>query len=311
MKIKNPNLIDTDFKATVIAAEIVENELVGADDIVILPVGPQQRAFAKEIAGIAESQTDITNKKILQVQVNRDGLYDMLPEGLFHKPPASSLMITEEEMIKDIVDRRDEEKQTRRFFAPFEAEVNHLKMILELYENRLDKKNEYDDLINIFLKEWKEFSCFTNKQMLILIHVLPVIHEQRNNLAFIGKILTMLFKTPMSLSYKLTARPGKKDLAGMQTSLGGAALGINFIAGQLIEPEEELHVAIGPLSASKMIDFLPGERSAICIDVLLSYFIPMQTGVKINLLAAPASKKIIIGVQQDNARLGYTTYLGN
>ncbi|MDI3567734.1 hypothetical protein OWC48_46275, partial [Bradyrhizobium sp. Arg816] len=64
-------------------------------------------------------------------------------------------------------------------------------------------------------------------------------------------------------------------------------------------------------SASKMIDFLPGERSAICIDVLLSYFIPMQTGVNVNLLATPASKKIIIGAQQENARLGYTTYLGN
>jgi type VI secretion system protein ImpH len=311
MKIKNPNLIDTDFKATVIAAEIVENELVGTDDVVILPVGPQQRAFAKEIAGVSVNQTDITNKKIIQVQVNRDGLYDMLPEGLFHKPPASSLMITEEEMVKDIVDRRDEEKQTRRFFAPFEAEINHLKMILELYENHLDKKNEYDDLINIFLKEWKEFSCFTNKQMLVLIHVLPVVHEQRNNLDFIGKILTMLFKTPASLGYKLVSASEKKDLIGLQTSLGKAALGIDFIAGQLIEPEEELHVALGPMSASKMTDFLPGEKSAICIDILLSYFIPMQTGVKINLLASAASKKLIIGVQQDNARLGYTTYLGN
>ena len=311
MKIKNPNLIDTDFKATVIAAEIVENELVGVDDIVILPIGPQQRAFAKEIAGVSLSQTDITNKRMLQVNVNRDGLYDMLPEGLFHRAPASSLMITEEEMVKDIVERRDEEKHARRFFMPFEAEINHLKMILELYENRLDKKTEYDDLINIFLKEWKEFDCFTNKQMLILMHVLPVIHEQRNNLAFISKILTMLFKTPVSLSYKRVASSNKKDLAGMQTLLGKAALGIDFIAGQLIEPEEELQVVIGPLSASKMIDFLPGERFAICVDVLLSYFIPMQIGVRVNLLATAASKKLIIGAQQDNARLGYTTYLGN
>ena len=311
MKIKNPNLIDTDFKATVIAAEIIENELVGADDLLILPLGPRQRAFAKEIAGMSVTQTDVTDKKILQVQVNRDGLYDMLPEGLFHRPPASSLMITEEEMVKDIIDRREEEKQARRFFAPFEAEINHLKTLVELYENRLDKKNEYDDLIDIFLKEWKEFSCFTNKQMLILIHVLPVIHEQRNNLDFIGKVLTMLFKTPVSLNYKLSGRHGKKDLAGMQTSLGQAALGINFIAGQLIEPEEELQVAVGPLSASKMIDFLPGQRSAVCIDVLLSYFIPMQTGSRINLLADAASQKLVIGAQQDNARLGYTTYLGN
>src|SRR5437879_2972487 len=98
MKIKNPNLIDTDFKATVIAAEIIENELVVADDLLILPLGPRQRAFAKEIAGMSVSQSDVTDKKILQVQINRDGLYDMLPEGLFHRPPASSLMTTEEDM---------------------------------------------------------------------------------------------------------------------------------------------------------------------------------------------------------------------
>src|ERR1700754_153936 len=261
MKIKNPNLIDTDFKATVIAAEIIENELVAADDVVILPLGPRQRAFSKEIAGVSVRQTDITNKKQLQIQVNHDGLYDMLPEGLFHRPPASSLMITEEEMVKDIVDRREEEKQTRQFFAPFESEINHLKTLVELYENRLDKKNEYDDLINIFLKEWKEFSCFTNKQMLILIHVLPVIHEQRNNLAFISKVLSMMFKVPVELSYKMTVSQPDNNLKGMQTLLGGAALGVNFIAGRLVEPEEELQVSIGPASASKIITFLHGGQA--------------------------------------------------
>ncbi|MDN5286880.1 MAG: hypothetical protein JWR38_3154 [Mucilaginibacter sp.] len=311
MKIENPNLIDTDFKATVIAAEVIENELIAADDVLVLPKGPQQRAFSKEIAGLSLVQTDITDKKVLQIRINRDGLYDMLPEGLFHRPPASSLMITEKEMIKDIIDRREEEKQTRRFFAPFEAEINYLRTIVELYENRIDKKNEYDDLINIFLKEWKEFSCFTNKQMLILIHVLPVIHEQRNNLDFISSLLSMMFKTAIKLSYKITAKRNDKSLKEMQTSLGGAALGVNFIAGMIVEPEEELQVSVGPLSASKMVAFLPGEPFARSIDVLLSYFIPMQMEIKINLQAEPASQQLIIGGKQVNARLGYTTYLGN
>ena len=311
MKIKTPNRIDTDFKAATIAAEIIENEMVSVSDIIILPKGPKKRAYDKEIAGVETSLSDVTNRQLLNISINRDGLYDMLPEGLFHKPPASSLMITEEEMIKDIKARRLEEKQTRNFFAPFEAELNHLRTMIELYENRIDKKNEYDDLINIFLKEWQEFSCFTNKQMLILMHVLPVIHEQRNNIDFISNVLGMMFKVPLTVTYKLTHnKPKDTGIAG-GVSLGGGALGVNFIAGYVIEPEEELMINIGPVSTTRMMEFLPGSLTSKAIDVLLSYFLPLQTGVKFNLIASPESQKLVIGGEGANSTLGYTTFLGN
>jgi type VI secretion system protein ImpH len=312
MRIKTPNRIDTDFKAATIAAEIIENEIVSISDLVILPKGPKKRAYSKEIAEVAVSTSDVTSRQIINIAVNRDGLYDMLPEGLFHKPPASSVMITEEDMIKDIKARRIEEKQTRNFFAPFDAELNNLKTIVELYENRLDKKNEYDDLINIFLKEWQEFSCFTNKQMLILMHVLPVIHEQRNNLGFISKVLNMMFKVPVKLVYKLIPQQQKdRQAPNAGTSLGGGKLGVNFIAGYITEPKERLMIHIGPLSAAQMMKLLPGSPAATAIDVLLSYFLPLQTDVKFNLLADQSSQKLVIGGEQANSTLGYTTYLGN
>jgi type VI secretion system protein ImpH len=311
MRNKNPNKIDTDFKAATIAAEMIENDLVAINELLVLPIGPQKRAYDKEIAGITKKQSDSSNKHITHISVNRDGFYDMLPEGLFHKAPASSVMITEEDMIKDIRERRAEEKQARRFFAPFEAEINYLKTIIELYENRVDKKNEYDDLINIFLKEWSEFKCFTNKQMLILIHVLPVIHEQRNNLAFVSSILRMMFKIPIVLTYKTGYATGKKGDNKQDTVTSGNVLGVNFIAGQLIEPEESLQISIGPLSAAQMMHFLPGSSAVTAIDVLLSYFIPMQTDTQVELLSNAASQKLVIGGKQVNSILGYTTYLGN
>lgn len=311
MRIKKPNQIDTDFKATTIAAEIIENEMVNAGDVVILPKGPQKRAYAKEIAGITIDRKSEGKKPVTTIFINRDGFYDMLPEGLFHRPPASSVMITEEDMIKDIKARREEEKQTRRFFAPFEAEINYFKTLVEIYENRLDKKNEYDELINIFLKEWQEFECFTKKQMLILIHVLPVIHEQRNNIGFAGSIINMMFNVPVALHYK-TVYPKQKNNtpSGGGTALGGGALGVNFIAGQVNEAEQKLMMNIGPVSATRMLEFLPGTNAAKAIDVLLSYFIPLGISTQFNLLADPASQKLVIGGAGANATLGYTTYLG-
>jgi len=311
MRIKKPNQIDTDFKAASIAAEIIENEMVSTGDVMILPKGPKKRAYDKEIAGITVDKKSEDKKQVTTIWVNRDGFYDMLPEGLFHRPPASSVMITEEDMIKDIKARREEEKQTRRFFAPFEAELNYFRTLVELYENRLDKKNEYDELINIFLTEWQEFECFTKKQMLILIHVLPVIHEQRNNINFVSSIINMMFNVPLSLHYK-TVYPKQKNntIINGGTALGAGTLGVNFIAGQVIEAERKLIMNIGPVSATRMLEFLPGTSAAKAIDVLLSYFIPLGTEVQLNLLADPASQKLVIGGAGANATLGYTTYLG-
>ena len=311
MRIKKPNQIDTDFKAAAIAAEIIENEMVSTGDVMILPKGPKKRAYDKEIAGITVDKKSEDKKQVTTIWVNRDGFYDMLPEGLFHRPPASSVMITEEDMIKDIKARREEEKQTRRFFAPFEAELNYFRTLVELYENRLDKKNEYDELINIFLTEWQEFECFTKKQMLILIHVLPVIHEQRNNINFVSSIINMMFNVPLSLHYK-TVYPKQKNntITNGGTALGAGTLGVNFIAGQVIEAERKLIMNIGPVSATRMLEFLPGTCAAKAIDVLLSYFIPLGTEVQLNLLADPASQKLVIGGAGANATLGYTTYLG-
>ncbi|GGB05578.1 type VI secretion system baseplate subunit TssG [Mucilaginibacter rubeus] len=311
MRIKKPNQIDTDFKAAAIAAEIIENEMVSTGDVMILPKGPKKRAYDKEIAGITVDKKSEDKKQVTTIWVNRDGFYDMLPEGLFHRPPASSVMITEEDMIKDIKARREEEKQTRRFFAPFEAELNYFRTLVELYENRLDKKNEYDELINIFLTEWQEFECFTKKQMLILIHVLPVIHEQRNNINFVSSIINMMFNVPLSLHYK-TVYPKQKNntIINGGTALGAGTLGVNFIAGQVIEAERKLIMNIGPVSATRMLEFLPGTSAAKAIDVLLSYFIPLGTEVQLNLLADPASQKLVIGGAGANATLGYTTYLG-
>ena len=311
MRIKRPNQISTDYKATTIAAEIIEDEAVAAVGVIILPKGPKKRAYDKEIADVTINRSDVTGREMVNITINRDGLYDMLPEGLFHRPPASSVMITEEDMIKDIKVRRDEEKQTRRFFAPFEAELNYFRTLVELYESRLDKKNEYDDLINIFLQEWQEFKCFTNKQMLILIHVLPVIHEQRNNTAFISSVLGMMFKIPVVLAYKTVHQPQKSNAAHGGTALGGGQLGVNFIAGHVTEPEEKLMINIGPVSAAQLMEFLPGSRNAQAMDILLSYFMPLQTDVQFNLVADPLSQKLVIGGSGINSTLGYTTFLGN
>jgi hypothetical protein len=309
--IVNPNQIDTDFKAVAVAAELIEHGKIAEDEIVILSLGPKKRAYAKEIEGIASYTSAYRNREMLAININREGLYDMLPEGLFHQSPASSVMITEEAMVKDIAIRREEEKQARLFFAPLETELYHIRTVVELYENRLDKKSDYDELVNIFLKEWREFKCFTNEQMVILMHVLPVIHEQRNNFTFIGNVLSIMFKGHFNLQYQLkSSKLSGAETNQLATKLGAGILGVNFIAGQLQEPEEELIITVGPITAWQMLNYLPGTRTAQAFDVLLSYFIPLQTTISTSFVVEPDQQKLVLGFEQENSCLGFTTYLG-
>lgn len=308
---KNVNDLSTDFKAVTVAAEMIEQELVKPDQIVISPVGPQKRAYSKEIANITKYESAYRGREITNIQINREGLYDMLPEGLFHRPPASSIMITEEQMIKDIVTRREEEKEARNFFAPMEAELYRLRTAIELYEGRLDRKNEYDDLINIFLKEWKEFNCFTKQQMVIFLQVLPVIHEHRNDLYFICNIIKMMFKVDVKLDYVVVDMKIPDEVAAaMDTKVGQGALGVNFIAGRASEKETELQITIGPADAQQILEFLPGSASSKAIEVMLSYFIPLQTSISTKFVMDASSQKMVIGGESANSCVGYTTYLG-
>jgi type VI secretion system protein ImpH len=312
MTAEQPNRLDTDFKAAAIAAAMIEQGAAPASQVMILPAGPDKRAYGKDIAGITAYSSIYRDRRMTLIRINREGLYDMLPEGLFHRPPASSIMMDEEDMVKDIKDRRESEKQARTFFAPLEAELYHLRTIIELYENRLDKKGEYDELVNIFFKEWAEFRCFTNKQMLILMHVLPVIHERRNDLPFITGVLDIMFGVTFNLEYKLTsAARSTREAPQQPTRLDGNVLGVNFVVGNIDEPEEELLITMGPLTAQQMLDFLPGTRHSEALSVLLGYFVPMQSGTRTQFVIGPEYQKVVLGSTSENSCLGFTTFLGS
>jgi predicted component of type VI protein secretion system len=143
------------------------------------------------------------------------------------------------------------------------------------------------------------------------MHVLPVIHEQRNNLPFISDILSIMFKVDFDLEYRLrTDATPSTEAQALETKLGSGLLGVNFIAGLMSDEEEELFINIGPLTATQMLSFLPGTQSAEALDVLLSYFIPLSTTINTNYLVGPDNQKMVLGFGDENACLGFTTYLG-
>lgn len=304
------NELNTDFKAIAKAAELIENGDFESDQISILPVGAQKRAFAKEIGNYNFYYSDSKRKDCLTIETNQEGLYDMLPEGLFHNPPTGSSGMSEQQMIEDVQFRRAEEKDARTFFMPFEAELNNLRTILELYENRLDKKTTYNDLTMIFRAEWKEFELLDKEQSIIWMHLLPVIHQKRNDVRFLGQLLALLFKVPVEVSYNPSTTRLTPIEETLQFKLGAGNLGINTIIGRsFVTDSEELIINIGPADTHRLIDFMPNTSFSHLIDLAISYLVPVETEVKVNLIADRRNKAGLLGHESDHSYLGYTVYL--
>src|SRR5664279_4835889 len=121
------NSLESDFKAEVIAAEMVENN-IPADRIMILMLGGLQRTFRRDVDSVTEEIFDYDHKEYFLVKTHKEGMYDMLPEGLFHHAESNKSSKTEKEIIASIKQRRVEERNARRFFLPFEAALNHLRI---------------------------------------------------------------------------------------------------------------------------------------------------------------------------------------
>jgi len=304
------NDLNTDFKAVTKAAELIESGQFEHDQIAVLPAGARQRAFAKDIKGHSFYYSDSKHKDCLTIETNQEGLYDMLPEGLFHSSSMGNAGLSELDMIADVQLRRAEEKDARKFFMPFEAELNHLRTILELYENRLDKRTTYDDLTRVFGAEWKEFDILDKEQSVIWMHLLPVIHQKRNDLDFLGQLLSVLFKIPVHAVLHAHHISQVSIQENLQFKLGTGVLGISTVIGSAFpSTEEQVLINVGPADTHKLVSFMPGTAYSYIIDLAVSYLLPVETEVRVILVPNEKNRIGALGVEMDNSFLGYTVYL--
>ena len=190
-----------DFRAEVTAAEIAELG-THADRILILMIGAMKRSHQMDIVSIEEELSKHDHKEYVIVKTPREGIYDMLPEGLFHHPSSHKSTTTEKEIIKTIKQRKEEEQNARKFFLPFEATINYLRMEMALYENKLDKRISYDNLLRIFSDHWEIFEYLDARQSDIFLNLIPILHDLRDDHPVIETILEMMFQLPVQLTLR-------------------------------------------------------------------------------------------------------------
>lgn len=301
---------DADFKAEVIAAEMIDNN-VPAEQIMILMLGSRKRAFRKDVDTVTEEISDYNNKEYTLITTHKEGIYDMLPQGLFHSPTLPKKANSQQEIIDNIKKHRIEEKNARRLFLPFEAAINHLRIQMALFESRLDKGAHHDDLVNLFKSHWPIFKYLDTVQSDIFLQVLPLIHDIRDDY----EAAAIVFELLLTVRVKITGRVQGmlKSANPVFSNLNDTQLGIDFTTGNAVYDggEDEIVVTVGPISNKDLKQFMPGAKKGKILEMLSDYLLPVHVDITTDFELYDTEKSTRLADKEHdyNSTLGLSTYL--
>lgn len=272
---KTVNTTESDYKSEIVVANLIDQGY-NPDRIFLIRNGGARRGFAKDIEGIEIQFSEYDLQDYLHILVNKEGIYDILPEGLFHQPINKKHAKDKEDILDEIRIHRQEEFFARRFFQPFEVEVDYAISNVYLYEFQFDKKISNKHFINVFTHYWPILKYLSSRQAILFMHCIPLLHKIRNRYKEVEEIMSKILDVPVSLiKQKL---PAKKADSHFESELGNTILGVDSVLGRMFDDgQDDIKIILGPLSAEKMEYFMEPAIGHIVVDKLCHLFLPANT----------------------------------
>jgi hypothetical protein len=299
-----------DLKAEVILADLIGNGLE-YNDFVMIPNGSFRRRYSHDIAYAGPLKLQ-NGQEPVGIYINRDAVYDILPEGFFHEK-TESRGHGSANASKGSKKLKAEEKAARNFFLPFENELFWQRINLELEERNILFHFSENILEHITPGFWGFDTATDSTYLSRMVKFLHFSYKITGDVTLTGKCLGLI------LNEEVTASLVEKDMALKENkngqrnsccSLGSTTLGAGFVCGDTMDSTDYLlHFAIGPLKNSRVADYLEGGTIAGFIECFTGYFVPAELDVLSTVLAAPADFGFTLGDYENGSVLGYTSVI--
>ncbi|MVM40660.1 hypothetical protein GO730_28235 [Spirosoma sp. HMF3257] len=328
------NLVkQVDVRLEIILAELYGQGLDPLNDVLIHPAGLFSRSYRRDVGRVKMGASDCLEKPdedtiepkdislppedqrdFLNIEVHRDGLYDYLPEGLFHQPTTPGR--DQQEVFADFDEQARRVRAARRFFQPFEQEFYFQRLLIELEARKyqLTEENIRTYGGGESLREfWGIPSDLLNTRQLVnLLHMLPIAHRISNDDQLIVSSLELILGVPITmrtippLSFEITLAEGDAPAPNelCRTELGNFSLG-----GIYQDTMPAIELRIGPLATDQLTDFLVGGRSRNILDLLIGYFLPTESDVVEYLIATEENQFLLLSDDQPTSVLGWASYI--
>ncbi len=293
-----------DYKATVIASELIEHGFP-PEDIYFRNVSLFRRFISKDVNNILWEENENEPDKLV-IELNREGLYDMLPDGITH---AKTMKSAQQSVQAEFAMHRKQEEHARKFFSTFENEFLHFSLKLERIERDLyDNKNEAvtRDFFEYF---YGDSSVLTDIQVLTLLYILPLSNKIRADIKLISQTLTKI------LNYKIVVSKQKNQQQILNNSadtarLNQSVLGVDtVISDRCMVHSFSYSLTVFDIHFDKYVDFEKNGKCSNVLNFVLPYFFPVGANVNITLLPDEVSRDMKTSTTEESFFLGFNSYI--
>lgn len=282
------------------------------DDFIIRPISLFARRYRRDIGTVSEEQLEHWRGTKTAVEVHREGLYDALPQQLFHQPGDPTPQQGVRAMIEDTQAQRRREKATRRFFLPFEQEFYRFRVLLEQEERRYMTNLSAQWYNEVLARFWELTGTLPPQQITTLLYLLPLAHRIVGDLPRTQQVFESVLETPVRLRTVAPLAFAAEEMhaagaaAGM--ALGQGELGRDFVLGGAYqETLPALEISLLSLSTAALEVYLaPESWQARALALLCRYFLAFETDVVLRYEMQPGSESFVLS-EAGEAVLGYTT----
>jgi len=304
------NNYPSDIKAEVLMADLIENGF-SQNDFLIYFDSLFKRGYSKDI--LKAGKVIINDmQESLAVYLARDGLYDLLPEGLFHASPDAAVT-SGKGMASDSKKESKIEEETRKFFLPFENEFFYQRIQLELSERSILRKLNDNTLDDFFLNFWKIDRSLPGELIVRLCSMLPFVRGIVGDFLMTASCLGAILEEEVTYSVQYSSETGHEpgfNLNDDGNSLGKASLGLNLITeGHSAESRKLMRFSIGPLKKTGIDPYLGTGDIARFIDCFCSFFLPVEMDYTFEVTVQKELQEFILDPEEAQSVLGYSTII--
>lgn len=301
------NQLQTDYRVEAVAANILKFYNEDAN-IVIKRIGLNDRAYLKDIKGISTYLHDLNEEDVI-IETYREGIYDYMPEGIFHPPSLGISSKNVDSVVREMRKQKLVEEDARKFFQPFELEFFYTHVSALLKESEFDSESKTDSLLDFAIELWPVLQKIEPESAKILVNVLPFMHEVRGNKAWIERFLSAFLKVPVEILFIPNTIAAQDDIDGI-TALGNARLGITLIPmGKHMDGDRNWQINIGTIPYDELQNYVPGSTFRKLLTEIYDFFVPVSVKVYEKFITEKDPHSFVITSGKETSRLGYSTFI--
>ncbi|NER19145.1 hypothetical protein [Spongiivirga citrea] len=291
-------VVFNNLKAEVLLAELMENSDIELSNVNIRNQSTFSRSHRRDVMNLRLIENK-DSQRVLNFDLARNGLYDNLPEGIFHDPISIKSNVTYKALRQK---QKKQEREARSLFEPLENEFFTQRLKIEQNERELNE--QFSKLKNDFLVDfWKIRGKLPKKYTIKLLSLLPQAYKIAGNISLTARCLqhALGYKVQMIKSFE-TIEEHIKPVAD------NSQLGVDFVLAlnetQVLYPK--IKIIVGPVNNKELSNYVEGGVARKFISIFCDYFVPIEYDTQVEIIAAKDKNTFALNLDEQPV-MGITT----